>query len=52
MSLLGKVLPMTIAGTGQNGETKFVVEEHVVWPKDKDGNIIRPEWAQEKKPEA
>ena len=41
-SLLGKVLPMTIADTGQNGETKFVVEKHVIWPKDKDGNIIKP----------
>ena len=26
------------------GETKFVVEQRVVWPKDKDGNIIRPSW--------
>ena len=52
MSLLGKVLPMTIADTGQNGETKFVFEERIVYPRDKDGNIIRPEWAQEKKPEA
>ena len=43
-SLLGKVLPMTIADTGQNGETKFVVEKHVIWPKDKDGNIIKPSW--------
>jgi hypothetical protein len=48
MSLLGKVLPMTIADTGQNEETKYVVESHIVWPKDKDGNIIRPEWAKDK----
>jgi hypothetical protein len=31
ISLLGKVLPMTIADTAQNGETKFVVRTHVVW---------------------
>jgi hypothetical protein len=52
MSLLGKVLPMTIADTGQNGETKFVLEERIIWPRDQDGNIIWPEWAQEKKSEA
>ena len=48
MSLLGKVLPMTIADAEQNRETKYVVESHVVWPKDKDGNIIWAEWAKEK----
>ena len=42
----------SIADTGQNGETKFVFEERIVYPRDKDGNIICPEWAQEKKPEA
>jgi hypothetical protein len=44
MSLLGKVLPMTIADTGKDEETKYVVETRVVWPKDKDGNIIKPSW--------
>ena len=47
-SLLGKVLPMTIADAEQNRETKYVVTSHVVWPKDKDGNIIWPEWAKDK----
>jgi hypothetical protein len=47
-SLLGKVLPMTIADAEQNRETKYVVESHVVWAKDKDGNIIWPEWAKDK----
>jgi Fucosyltransferase, N-terminal len=28
----------------RNGETKFVVEKRVIWPKDKDGNIIKPSW--------
>jgi hypothetical protein len=44
MSLLGKVLPMTIADTAENEETNFVVTTHYVWPKDKDGNIIKPSW--------
>jgi len=35
---------MTIADTAQNGETKYVVESRVVWPEDKDGNIIKPSW--------
>jgi hypothetical protein len=52
MSLLGKVLPMTIADAAQNEETKFVFEQRFVWPKDKDGNIIWPEWAREKDPKA
>jgi hypothetical protein len=43
-SLLGKVLPMTIADAEQNRETKYVVTSRVVWPEDKDGNIIRPSW--------
>ena len=43
MSLLGKVLPMTIADTGKDEETKYVVETRVVWPKV-DGNIIKPSW--------
>jgi hypothetical protein len=43
-----KVLPMTIADAEQNRETKYVVTSHVVWPKDKDGNIIWPEWAKDK----
>ena len=43
---------MTIADTGQNEETKFVFEKRFVYPKDKDGNIIWPEWMQEKKPQA
>jgi hypothetical protein len=46
-SLLGKVLPMTIADTGQNEETPMVVRRVVVWPEDKDGNIIWPEWAKD-----
>ena len=46
--LLGKVLPMTIADAEQNRETKYVVRSHIVWPKDKDGNIIWPEWAKDK----
>ena len=47
-SLLGKVLPMTIADTGQPGENKIVIRKRVVWPKDKDGNVIWPEWAKDK----
>jgi hypothetical protein len=47
-SLLGKVLPMTIADAEQNRETKYIVTSRVVWPKDKDGNIIWPEWAKDK----
>ena len=43
-SLLGKVLPMTIADTEQTEENKIVIERHVIWPKDKDGNIIKPSW--------
>ena len=43
MSLLGR-LSMAIADAEQNGETKFVVGRHVVWPKDKNDNIIRPSW--------
>jgi hypothetical protein len=35
---------MAIADAEQNGETKFVVGRHVVWPKDKNDNIIRPSW--------
>jgi hypothetical protein len=47
-SLLGKALPMTIADAEQNRETKYVVTSTVVYPKDKDGNIIWPEWAKDK----
>jgi hypothetical protein len=47
-SLLGKVLPMTIADTGQNEETRYVVTQRIVHPKDKDGNIIWPDWAKDK----
>jgi hypothetical protein len=47
-SLLGKVLPMTIADAEQKRENKIVVKRTVVWPKDKDGNIIWPEWAKDK----
>jgi hypothetical protein len=39
---------MTIGDTGQNGETRMVVRRVVVWPEDKDGNIIWPEWAKDK----
>jgi hypothetical protein len=42
---------MTIADTGQNEETRFVVTSRIVYPKDKDGNIIWPEWMQKEKPE-
>jgi hypothetical protein len=42
MSLLGKVLPMTIGDTGKDVETRMVVENRIVWPEDKDRNIIRP----------
>jgi hypothetical protein len=54
MSLLGKVLPMTIAGTEQDGKVgaRLVVEERIVWPKDKDGNVIRPIWWKEDEPGA
>jgi hypothetical protein len=53
-SLLGKVLPMTIAGTEQDGKVgaRLVVEERIVWPKDKDGNVIRPIWWKEDEPGA
>jgi hypothetical protein len=44
MSLLGKVLPMTIGDTGKDVETRMVVENRIVWPEDKDRNIIRPSW--------
>ena len=40
MSLLGKVLPMTIADTVQNEEIKSI-KMSVVWPEDKDGNGLR-----------
>ena len=43
-SLLGKVLPMTIADTGKDEETRIVVKSTIVWPEDKDGNIIKPSW--------
>ena len=54
MSLLGKVLPMTIAGTEQDGKVgaRLVVEERIVWPKDKDGNVIRPSWWKKDEPGA
>jgi hypothetical protein len=51
MSLLGKVLPMTIADTDKEGETRMVVERRVVWAMDKDGNIIRPAWWEDEKPQ-
>ncbi|MFY9841199.1 MAG: hypothetical protein WAK55_32965 [Xanthobacteraceae bacterium] len=44
LSLLGKVLPMTIADTEQNRETRYVVKTQIVWPKDKDGYIVYPSW--------
>jgi hypothetical protein len=44
LSLLGKVLPMTIADTVQNEEIKSLITMQVVWPEDKDGNIIYPSW--------
>ncbi|MGC2077364.1 MAG: hypothetical protein WA728_15255 [Xanthobacteraceae bacterium] len=44
MSLLGKVLPMTIADAEQNREIKYVVQTSYVWPEDKDGNIVYPSW--------
>jgi hypothetical protein len=47
MNLLGKVLPMTIADTAQNEERKYVFEQRIVYPRDKDG-IICPEWAKDK----
>jgi hypothetical protein len=47
-SLLGKLLAMTIADAAQNEETKIVITERVVWPKDQNGDIIWPEWAKDK----
>ncbi|MFY9837944.1 MAG: hypothetical protein WAK55_16045 [Xanthobacteraceae bacterium] len=35
---------MTIADTGKDEETRWVVTTRVVWPEDKDGNIIKPSW--------
>ena len=53
MSLLGKVLPSTLLAENENGDTEPVeIITRVVWPKDKDGNIIWPEWMLEQKPEA
>ena len=50
-SLLGKVLPMTIGDTDKEGETRILVTSRMVWPEDKDGNIIRPSWwVDEQKP--
>jgi hypothetical protein len=43
-SLLGKVLPMTIADTGKDSGTRLVIKKSFVRPKDKDGNIIKPSW--------
>jgi hypothetical protein len=43
MSLLGKVLPMTIGDTDKE-ETNRVIETRFVWPEDKDGYIIYPSW--------
>jgi hypothetical protein len=34
---------MTIGDTGQNKEIKSI-EMRVVWPEDKDGNIVYPSW--------
>jgi hypothetical protein len=44
-SLLGKVLPMVMAGENEKGETgPLEIVSTVVWPKDKDGNIVKPSW--------
>ena len=43
-SLLGKVLPMTIADADKEGETRMLVRRVVVWPEDKDGSIVKPSW--------
>jgi Family of unknown function (DUF5681) len=44
-SLLGKVLPMVMAGENEKGETgPLKIVSTIVWPKDKDGYIIYPSW--------
>jgi hypothetical protein len=47
-TLLGGVAAAAIADTGKDEETRMVIENRVVWPTDKDGNIIWPEWAKDK----
>jgi hypothetical protein len=44
MSLLGKVLPMTLTGGTEKDDAPLKIITEVVWPKDKDGNIIKPSW--------
>ena len=45
MSLLGKVLPSTLLAENENGDTEPVeIITRVVWPKDKDSNIVYPSW--------
>jgi hypothetical protein len=52
-SLLGKVLPSTLVTENEKGNKEpLKITSTVVWPKDKDGNIIWPEWMQEQKPKA
>jgi Family of unknown function (DUF5681) len=43
-SLLGKVLPMTLADSGEKDDKSFKITTEVVWPADKDGNIVYPSW--------
>ena len=33
-------------------QTYCQIEERIVWPKDKDGNVIRPSWRKEDEPGA
>jgi hypothetical protein len=39
--LLGKVLPMTIASTGQDGALKIILEQRIVRPQDRNSGGVR-----------
>ena len=43
-SLLAKVLPMTLPASGEKDDKPLKIISEVVWPKDKDGNIVYPSW--------
>jgi hypothetical protein len=44
MGLLGKVLPTTLTGGTEKDDAPLRIVSRVVWPEDKDGNIVYPSW--------
>ena len=48
-SLLAKVLPMTLPASGEKDDKPLKIISEVVWPKDKDGNIVYPSWWEDEK---